>query len=45
MKINFLYLDLNTGSLVYPCSGSIISKRVILTAAHCALAKSDGHRL
>lgn len=37
--------DVNTGSLAYPCTGSIISKRVILTAAHCALAKADGHRL
>lgn len=37
--------DTNTAALAYPCAGSIISRRVILTAAHCALAKADGHRL
>lgn len=36
---------MNTGNLAYPCTGSIISRRVILTAAHCALAKADSHRL
>ena len=40
-----LISDVNTGNLAYPCTGSIISKRVILTAAHCALAKADSHRL
>lgn len=39
------YEDLKTGNIAYPCTGSIISRRVILTAAHCALAKAEGHRL
>ncbi|CAD7086315.1 unnamed protein product [Hermetia illucens] len=39
------FKNVNTGSIAYPCAGSIISRRVILTAAHCALAKADGHRL
>lgn len=29
----------------YPCAGSIISNRVVLTAAHCALAKSENYKL
>lgn len=37
--------DQKTGTVAYPCTGSVISKRVILTAAHCALAKAEGHRL
>lgn len=37
--------DVNTGAFAYPCAGSIIARRVILTAAHCALAKAEGHRL
>lgn len=39
------FKNLNTGSFAYPCTGSIISRRVILSAAHCVLAKADGHRL
>ncbi|XP_055372272.1 venom peptide isomerase heavy chain isoform X2 [Condylostylus longicornis] len=39
------FKNVNTGNFAYPCTGSIISKRVVLTAAHCALAKADGHRL
>uniref|UniRef100_A0A1B0GLG1 Putative chymotrypsin-like protease ctrl-1 rhagoletis zephyria n=1 Tax=Lutzomyia longipalpis TaxID=7200 RepID=A0A1B0GLG1_LUTLO len=39
------FKNLNSGSMSYPCTGSIITRRVILTAAHCALAKADGHRL
>lgn len=37
--------DVNTGAFAYPCAGAVIARRVILTAAHCALAKADGHRL
>ncbi|CAG2055710.1 unnamed protein product [Timema podura] len=33
------------GQMNYPCAGSIISRTAILTAAHCALAKSDDHEL
>ena len=40
-----LIADINTGAFAYPCAGSVIARRVILTAAHCALAKADGHRL
>lgn len=38
-------IDIGSGNLSYLCAGSIISRRVILTAAHCALAKSSHHRL
>lgn len=40
-----MFADINTGAFAYPCAGSVIARRVILTAAHCALAKADGHRL
>ncbi|XP_026843294.1 phenoloxidase-activating factor 1, partial [Drosophila persimilis] len=40
-----LISDVNTGAFAYPCAGAVIARRVILTAAHCALAKADGHRL
>ncbi|TDG45631.1 hypothetical protein AWZ03_007906 [Drosophila navojoa] len=39
------FKHVNTGAFAYPCAGSIIARRVILTAAHCALAKAEGHRL
>ncbi|XP_064547653.1 CLIP domain-containing serine protease B4-like [Drosophila montana] len=39
------FKHISTGAFAYPCAGSIIARRVILTAAHCALAKADGHRL
>ncbi|XP_019866990.1 CLIP domain-containing serine protease 14D [Aethina tumida] len=34
-----------TGEVKYPCTGSILNNRVILTAAHCALAKADNYKL
>ncbi|XP_028034685.1 phenoloxidase-activating factor 1-like isoform X1 [Bombyx mandarina] len=34
-----------TGNVRFACSGSIISKRVVLTAAHCALAKPERYKL
>ncbi|XP_028136341.1 phenoloxidase-activating factor 3-like [Diabrotica virgifera virgifera] len=34
-----------TGEIKYPCTGSILNARIILTAAHCALAKADNFKL
>ncbi|KAJ8967106.1 hypothetical protein NQ317_002306 [Molorchus minor] len=34
-----------TGEVKYPCTGSIINNRIVLTAAHCALAKADNYKL
>lgn len=37
--------DTLTGEIKFPCTGSILRKRVILTTAHCALAKADNYKL
>ncbi|KAL4711112.1 hypothetical protein ACJJTC_009483 [Scirpophaga incertulas] len=42
-RIGFTNKD--TGNVRFACSGSIIFKKVVLTAAHCALAKPDGYKL
>lgn len=41
----YFFLDTANGEIKYPCTGSIISNRIILTAAHCALAKADNYKL
>ncbi|XP_055642291.1 phenoloxidase-activating factor 1 [Toxorhynchites rutilus septentrionalis] len=39
------FKNTKTGGFIYPCSGSIIARQIILTTAHCALAKADNYRL
>ncbi|XP_047508563.1 CLIP domain-containing serine protease 14D-like [Pieris napi] len=39
------FANKDTGSVKFACTGSIIGKRIILTAAHCALAKPEGYKL
>ncbi|XP_058818835.1 phenoloxidase-activating factor 1-like isoform X2 [Topomyia yanbarensis] len=39
------FKNTKSGSFIYPCSGSIIARQVVLTSAHCALAKAESHRL
>lgn len=42
-RIGFTHKD--SGNVRFACSGSIIAKRVVLSAAHCALAKPEGYKL
>ncbi|XP_065167963.1 phenoloxidase-activating factor 3 [Atheta coriaria] len=39
------FKNTQSGEVKYPCTGSILNRRVILTAAHCALAKSTNFKL
>ncbi|XP_058056801.1 phenoloxidase-activating factor 1-like [Anopheles bellator] len=39
------FKNTKTGAFIFPCSGSIIARQIVLTSAHCALAKADSHRL
>lgn len=39
------FTNKETNKVRFACSGSIIAKRVVLTAAHCALAKPEGFKL
>ncbi|XP_015186796.1 PREDICTED: venom protease-like isoform X2 [Polistes dominula] len=39
------FINLQTGHIKYPCSGTIISERAIVTTASCALANSQIYKL
>lgn len=39
------FKNTHSGNMAYPCTGSILSRTTILTAAHCALAKSEGYKM
>uniref|UniRef100_A0A1S4H1C9 CLIP-domain serine protease n=2 Tax=gambiae species complex TaxID=44542 RepID=A0A1S4H1C9_ANOGA len=39
------FKNTKTGTFIFPCSGSIIARQIVLTSAHCALAKAESHRL
>ncbi|CAG9861846.1 unnamed protein product [Phyllotreta striolata] len=39
------FRNILNGEIKYPCAGSIINSRIILTTAHCALAKADNYKL
>lgn len=45
MIISLEFSDTISGEIKYPCAGTILNHRVILTAAHCALAKADNYKL
>ncbi|XP_031328977.1 CLIP domain-containing serine protease 14D isoform X2 [Photinus pyralis] len=40
-----IFKNAGSGETKFPCSGSIISNRVVLTAAHCVLTKTDSYKL
>ena len=40
-----LVADVNTGETKYPCTGTIIDARTIMTTATCALSSSDDYKL
>lgn len=44
-KYKIWFAGTQNGEIKYPCQGSILNNRVILTAAHCALAKADNFKL
>ena len=39
------FKNIVTGEVKYPCTGSILNSQLILTAAHCALAKADNYKI
>ncbi|XP_063977866.1 chymotrypsin-like protease CTRL-1 [Diachasmimorpha longicaudata] len=39
------FINLSDGTLAYPCTGTIINERTILTTATCALATSEEYKL
>lgn len=41
----FILKDLCDGSIKYPCTGTILNERTVLTTATCALANSDDYKL
>ncbi|XP_008551865.1 phenoloxidase-activating factor 1-like [Microplitis demolitor] len=39
------FINLCDGSIKYPCTGTILNERTVLTTATCALANSDDYKL